>query len=466
MEWYPICTPSVRKRLRNQEMTSDDLINVEPTKAFFIDMLTRDIALEQAVLDLVDNSVDGAKSMKTDGELPFEGRRVRIEFNKDNFRIWDNCGGFDKESAKTYAFRFGRPPEKPRTPHSIGQFGVGMKRALFKFGNHFVVHSATSYDSWAVEVHVPTWEQQGGWNFPWAAPLEDNQISNQNPGTEIVVTDLRPEVGRRFSTTLFENTILGLIKSKHRQFISGGLSVTVNGQHIDATSLHLLVKDKKFSPGSYELAFNEDGKKSVTVRIVVGVGQSSPREAGWYVVCNGRVILEADRSNRTGWGLLEEQSNTLIMPSYHNQFARFRGIVHFDSEDSARVPWNTTKTDVDHDNPIWQKTFGRMVEMMRPVIDFLNELDTDIDEHTRENSPLLEFVSKADSVRVESLPKIAKFVAPKRDSVRGNKPKTVKIQYSKPVDQVEFLMTELSTSTPKALGERTFELTYQRMGGE
>lgn len=43
---------------------SADRINAEPTKAFFVDMLTRDIPLEQAVLDLVDNSVDGAKSMK------------------------------------------------------------------------------------------------------------------------------------------------------------------------------------------------------------------------------------------------------------------------------------------------------------------------------------------------------------------------------------------------------------------
>jgi hypothetical protein len=38
------------------------LISAEPTKSFFVDMLTRDIALEQAILDLVDNSVDGAKA--------------------------------------------------------------------------------------------------------------------------------------------------------------------------------------------------------------------------------------------------------------------------------------------------------------------------------------------------------------------------------------------------------------------
>lgn len=31
-----------------------------PTKAFFVRMITRDISLEDCILDLIDNSVDGA----------------------------------------------------------------------------------------------------------------------------------------------------------------------------------------------------------------------------------------------------------------------------------------------------------------------------------------------------------------------------------------------------------------------
>lgn len=441
-------------------------IDAEPTKAFFVEMLTRDIGLEQAVLDLVDNSVDGAKSMPSGTALPFEGRKVEIEFNKDSFRIFDNCGGFDSETARTYAFRFGRPLGMPRTAHSIGQFGVGMKRALFKFGGHFKVRSATSNDSWAAEVQVPEWETQKDWHFPWAEFDPDEHISNDRPGTEIVVTQLRPEVAGRFSTKLFENSIIGLLKAKHRQFIADGLSIAVNGQHISATNLYLLVTDdSKFNPGTDELLISHEGEASVKVRIVVGVGYSSPREAGWYVICNGRVVLESDRRSVTGWGLLEEETNSLLVPSFHNQYARFRGIVSFDSDDSARVPWNTTKTDIDQDNAVWQAVSGRMVEMMRPVISFLNDLDTDIEEHTKENSPLLDYVSKAKAVRIEELPTHRNFSAPPRGSViRG--PKTVKIQYSKPLDEVNFLTKELSLSSASAVGQRTFELIYKRMSGE
>lgn len=440
-------------------------VDAEPTKTFFVDMLTRDIVLEQAVLDLVDNSVDGAKSLTNGGDRPFEGRRVAIEFSADHFRIRDNCGGFDSESARTYAFRFGRPAGTRRTPHSIGQFGVGMKRALFKFGSHFIVRSATTADSWAIDVDVPKWEVSPGWHFPWATFVPDDNVSNANPGTDIVVTNLRPEVQTKFSTQLFENLVVGLIKSKHRQFIAAGLAVTVNGQHLDATSLYLLVRNREFHPGTDELLFEEVNKELVKASITVGVGPSSPREAGWYIVCNGRVIVEADRSYRTGWGLLEEESGSLLIPSFHNQFARFRGIVSFDSNDSSRVPWNTTKTEVNPDDPVWQKTFSRMMEMMRPVISFLNELDKDIDEHTRDHSPLLDLVNQAEQVKPETLPAKAEFAAPAR-GVLAIRQRTVKIQYSKPVDQVEFLSGELSVDTAKAVGERTFDLVYKRMRGE
>lgn len=441
-------------------------IDAEPTKGFFVEMLTRDIGLEQAVLDLVDNSIDGAKGLIGSGEKPFEGRKIALEFSRESFRIVDNCGGFTSEAARTYAFKFGKPTGSPRTPHSIGQFGVGMKRALFKFGHQFSVRSATIDDAWAVNVNVPEWETQSGWRFPWAPFVPDENVSPTSPGTEIIVRELRTEVGLKFSTKIFENAIHQLIKSKHRQFIAGGLEIKVNGHHVDATSLYLLVsEDTSFRPGIQEFVIKDDSEEEIKVRIIVGVGQSSPPQAGWYVVCNGRVVLEADRRAVTGWGLIEEQSKSVVIPNYHNQFSRFRGIVTFDSNDSVRVPWNTTKTDVDQDNPIWQKTFGRMTELMRPVIDFLNELDADIDEHTREHSPLLAYVSKVTTVKAEALPTTSIFTAPPRGSLyRG--PKTVKIQYAKPVDEVRLLMKELEVSSAKAVGEKTFELIYESMVGE
>lgn len=37
-----------------------NVIEGNPTKKFFIEMITRDISIEDAIIDLLDNSIDGA----------------------------------------------------------------------------------------------------------------------------------------------------------------------------------------------------------------------------------------------------------------------------------------------------------------------------------------------------------------------------------------------------------------------
>lgn len=434
-------------------------IDAAPTKKFFIEMLTRDIGLEQAVLDLIDNSVDGAKRMVKGGDN-LVGRAVKLTFSQDRFRLVDNCGGFDQETARNYAFRFGRPSGAAVTPNSIGQFGIGMKRALFKFGHHFIVRSATPADAWAVDVEVDEWEVNDDWHFEWAdfGPLRP--ISSERPGTEIRVDRLRSSVAARFGSRSFANTVMDLIKSKHRQFIAKGMSIRVNGVHLHALDVYLLFGEA-IQPGVDNIILKDEGETDVLVTIKVGLGASSPKDSGWYVICNGRVVLESDRSPVTGWGNAEAQAGQLLIPSFHNQFARFRGIATFDSIDSSRVPWTTTKNDIDQDSTIWARAYPRMVEMMRPVIDFLNEVAEDIDENTSEASPLFQVVTQTPSAKADSIRNKATFVAPHRGD-RAYAPRTAKIQYSRPLTDIAVLKDALGVSSAKAVGERTFDLILKR----
>ena len=66
---------------------SVDEIDASPTKTFFVEMLIKDIPLEQAILDLVDDSIDSAKRFVTDTGRPFQNRWVQIEFDSTRFRI-------------------------------------------------------------------------------------------------------------------------------------------------------------------------------------------------------------------------------------------------------------------------------------------------------------------------------------------------------------------------------------------
>ena len=53
-------------------------VNANPTKEFFISMLTRDIDIKAAILELIDNSIDGAKRLRPDGD--YSGLFINIKY--------------------------------------------------------------------------------------------------------------------------------------------------------------------------------------------------------------------------------------------------------------------------------------------------------------------------------------------------------------------------------------------------
>jgi hypothetical protein len=122
-------------------VAKDATVNASPTKRFFIAVLVKDISFLDAVVELVDNSVDSARV--DCGASNMAGKTIDIRYDKKQFTIKDNAAGMSIKRAKDYVFRFGRPEGAPATPGSVGEFGVGMKRALFKIGRYFEVESWT-----------------------------------------------------------------------------------------------------------------------------------------------------------------------------------------------------------------------------------------------------------------------------------------------------------------------------------
>ena len=69
-----------------------------PTKEFFVEMLTRDIELNDAILDLLDNCLDGVvrscpERKKLEDDQYYRSYCAEINISKDSFTIRDNCGG-------------------------------------------------------------------------------------------------------------------------------------------------------------------------------------------------------------------------------------------------------------------------------------------------------------------------------------------------------------------------------------
>ena len=92
----------------------------KPTKSLFIDTLTKDIELIDAVNDLVDNSIDAAFRLKRGAG--YTGMHIKIFVSPKIFKIEDNCGGIDLETAKHVAFRLGRPSDTRAQPALIPSF--------------------------------------------------------------------------------------------------------------------------------------------------------------------------------------------------------------------------------------------------------------------------------------------------------------------------------------------------------
>jgi hypothetical protein len=117
-------------------------------------MLTRDISLDDAILDLIDNCLDGALRLAEGKDVDYGKHFVKIKLSKEQFTIEDNCGGIPREVAINYAFKMGREPDDDRDSESetIGMYGVGMKRAIFKMGKDALVRTRHGNDTFEVPI--------------------------------------------------------------------------------------------------------------------------------------------------------------------------------------------------------------------------------------------------------------------------------------------------------------------------
>jgi hypothetical protein len=439
------------------------LIDASPTKDFFISILVRDIKLADAIADLVDNCVDGARRLRENGD--FKGLRIDVEFDKDHFSIMDNCGGIPVKVAREYAFRFGRPENMPQTKRSVGQFGVGMKRALFKMGEYFLIESTEPEAKFEVEVDVQKWRSsftENGrekWEFEFKGLREGEKNPPEICGTIISVEKLYPAISEEFGSKLFESRVLDAIQSAHEQSIHQGLEIQINKHQIQHRLSTLLVSDS-IRPLKIEKAYTSDGgpngkNSEVRTTIYAGISDSVLEHAGWYVVCNGRQVLRADKSKTVGW---DEVVNDVKIPKAHYQFARFRGFVFFESDDASALPWNTMKNAVDPESRVYQAAKLEMSLAMRQVIDFLNKLDAEADS---ESSGLSNAVQSSTAQPLSSITVSTTFVYPDGNITR-TPPTTQKIIFSRPIEEIAFAKDYFKVSTAKAAGEKSFDYFLER----
>jgi hypothetical protein len=202
-----------------------------PSKELFIDMLVKDLSLKDAIGDLVDNSVDAANKMASQFNTDLSMFSIHISFDKNHFSISDNCGGIEEEIARKYAFKLGKPRNYSPGKHTIGQFGIGMKRAFFKLGEHIVVESVALKSDFDLTISVKEWRErpdEKDWDFKFnnvqnvkAHPLKETK-------TKIIVTQLKHDAKNQFSEPQFLTDLQNEISLEHQFAINKGLKIYIN----------------------------------------------------------------------------------------------------------------------------------------------------------------------------------------------------------------------------------------------
>ena len=432
------------------------VVHADPTKDFFIRMITRDIKLQDCIFDLLDNCLDGAnrqvsnlQAAPKDGER-YKGYSAEITFNSKQFQIRDNCGGIPLSDAIDYAFRFGRRADAPvDVAESIGLYGIGMKRALFKIGKVIVVNSYTAQEAFSVQIDVVDWAKKGDWDFDY-----DDLAKQDRVGTIITIDDLNDGVSEEFELETFINSLIREIARDYSIFLQNGFSVNVNGTKVNPFVFEL-GEGEHFKPIRIKYA----DELGVDVEIFAGLAGSPPDDIspeirlekseywGWFVLCNDRVVIAGNKNEHTVWGDGE-------FASWHPQYNGFMGIVTFRSSDPNKLPWTTTKRDVDLSNPLYRRAVTQMKKATTDYLEYTQQRKVDIDkakqmEKATPRKPLV-------SLPLRDQMDLPKFAA-------GRKARLVSISYQRPPEKVARAKHSLGNInlSNKAVGEATFDYYYK-----
>lgn len=466
-----------------------DTISAAPTKRFFVSMLVRDIALEDAVLDLLDNCIDGViRAANPDPSVkePYKGFEARITMKPDQFSITDNCGGIPK-SALEKAFRMGRPEPEPGNAATVGMYGIGMKRAIFKMGTASDVISRN--DDFAFKVSIAKdWLEN---ETTWELPITELSVDDVTVGTTVTVHVLYPEIAARFDEK--EDNFISYFRESlaaHYAFIlEKGFKVFVNEKPIGTQSFTLLMDieenqeaQEKVTDGSlkpYVFSANIGG---VQAEIYAGLRRPLPSDeeiareeearqsrddAGWTIVCNDRVVVYRDKTRLTGWG---EAS----VPSFHGQFIAFGGIVILKADDPWKLPLTTTKRGIDASSELYSTLKDYMREATKTFTSFTNKWKKNPEERSALYQAAKPMSVGELRIASENLPKAKSKKLGEAERYVPTLPvprvedSNVRISYSKSRSEFNRLAEKLFETTdvpPKELGEETFNALYKQLVG-
>lgn len=445
-------------------------------------MLTRDINLEDAILDLLDNCIDGIirSNPVIEGSKPYRGYEAKIRLESDLFSISDNCGGIPWDR-HDYAFRMGRSSTHAETLGSVGYYGIGMKRAIFKMGRNCQIKTKSGDYQYEVNI-TPEWLKDEYSENAWDLPVKNAEWSGKD-GTIIEIRNLYDGISKQFNENIdkFQSNLEKIISTQYAVILEKGFEVKINRIPIKPRATTLVFDTHTSGMNKIEpFVYKAESSDGVKVFLTVGFTRPIPSQselddeknnpkyssidAGWTVICNDRVVVYCNRDELTGWG-------DAGVPRYHNQFIAISGIVEFWSQDPGKLPTTTTKRGLDASSPIYLQVKNKMREGMKLFTNYTNkwkgqEKDSKHQISRGELLSLNEIKKKSQDLRMYSTPRsilTGEQHTPKLPMPKISESTLKKIVFHKEEKEVRKVAIYLRNPDmePNDVGERCFDLIHR-----
>ena len=209
-------------------------VDITPDKSLIQKIGLVGYRTEQAVAELLDNSIDARISDEK------EGIRVRLDFEAKRIHVEDDGQGMSKKdlaNAMTIA-------KGTKTRQNLGRFGIGMKSACSALGKKFTVTTskAGSYREYRAEYDEKDWlsDKSKNWrNFIITEKILDRK--NGWHGTKITVSELSVPLYANQVSKFKEN--FGIRYSPYLQ--SGQISIQVNTVHCRPVKPPIVEKSRR-----------------------------------------------------------------------------------------------------------------------------------------------------------------------------------------------------------------------------
>lgn len=331
-------------------------INVTPKKRV-LRSIARDLDLTKSILELIDNSIDAWKSNKTGKKLAID---IHISKDSNTLTYQDNSGGVPSSSI-SQLFTLGDTGREVRED-SIGEFGVGLKRALFSISSEFKLYSRyPEEEGFHCSVDVSKYLEDDDWEL-----VCETGSKTPEGSTTIEFNSLNFEVSDRV-----ERELRKIIAETYVDTIPNNGEIFINSTDVVFNKFnqwtHFEGEYSEFSPKHIEMKINVREEK-IGVDITVGLMGTFHEKGdyGFYIYCNDRLAVRDGKDSQLGFN-----DSELSYP--HARFARFRCEVRIKGKRDL-MPWNSTKSGLNYDHEVMQAILPGLKKLASPYLKFSGKL--------------------------------------------------------------------------------------------